>query len=334
MKRREFITLIGGAAASWPLTARAQQPNRMRRIGVLLPTSPAYSARFIDALRQGLRELGYVEGQDIAIEARFGNGAIESLPALAAELAALNPACIVAGSDRAVLASRKATTSIPIVMGGISGDPVSLGLAASFARPAANVTGLTLSIVNASGDLGLAGKQIELLRELRPGLARIGVVFNPDDLVGRIYWRSAQEAGRILKIECFALEVRQRSELEGAFATGKREGLAALLIPISPSLTSVPDWVVPLVAQAGLPAIYGQRDFVVAGGLISYNANLVDIWRRTANFVDKILKGAKPGDLPIEQPTKFELVINLKTAKALGLDVSLSLQQRADEVIE
>jgi putative tryptophan/tyrosine transport system substrate-binding protein len=334
MRRREFITLLGGAAAAWPLGVRAQQTDQMKRIGVLLPTSPAYSARFIDALRQGLRELGHVEGQDIAIEARFGNGAIETLPALAAELAALNPACIVAGSDRAVLASRKATTSIPIVMGGISGDPVLLGLAASFARPAANVTGLTLSIVNASGDLGLAGKQIELLRELRPGLARIGVVFNPDDLVGKIYWKSAQEAARILKIECFALEVRQRSELEGAFATGKREGLAALLIPISPSLTSVPDWVVPLVAQAGLPAIYGQRDFVVAGGLISYNANLVDIWRRTANFVDKILKGVKPGDLPIEQPTKFELVINLKTAKALGLTVPQSLLVAADEVIE
>jgi putative ABC transport system substrate-binding protein len=334
MQRREFITLLGGAAAAWPRGVRAQQTDQMKRIGVLLPTSPAYSARFIDALRQGLRELGHVEGQDIAIEARFGNGAIETLPALAAELAALNPACIVAGSDRAVLASRKATTSIPIVMGGISGDPVLLGLAASFARPAANVTGLTLSIVNASGDLGLAGKQIELLRELRPGLARIGVVFNPDDLVGKIYWKSAQEAARILKIECFALEVRQRSELEGAFATGKREGLAALLIPISPSLTSVPDWVVPLVAQAGLPAIYGQRDFVVAGGLISYNANLVDIWRRTANFVDKILKGVKPGDLPIEQPTKFELVINLKTAKALGLTVPQSLLVAADEVIE
>jgi putative ABC transport system substrate-binding protein len=334
MQRREFITLISAAAVALPLAARAQQPNRMRRIGVLLPTSPAYSARFIDALREGLRELGYVEGKDITIEARFGNGAIETLPALAAELAALNPACTVAGSDRAVLAMRKATTSIPIVVGGISGDPVALGLAASLARPAANVTGLTLSIVNDSGDLGLAGKQIELLRELRPGLARIGVVFNPDDLVGKIYWKSVQEAARFLKIDCAAIEVRKRSELEGAIAAGKRDGIAALLIPISPSITSVPDWVVPLVGKAALPAVYGQRDFVVAGGLISYNANLVDIWRRTAGFVDKILKGVKPGDLPIEQPTKFELVINLKTAKALGLDVSSQLQQRADEVIE
>ena len=334
MRRRDLIAVLVGVAFAWPVATAAQRTSGRFLVGVLIPGSPAVGAVFLNALRQGLRELGYVEGKDIAIEVRFGNGAIETLPALAAELASLNPACIVAGGDPAVLASRRATTSIPIVMGGLIGDPVVLGLAASFARPGANITGLTLTIVDASGNLGLAGKHIELLRELLPDVARIGVIVVPDDPIVTGYWKSAQEAARIVKIDCAALEVRQPSEFEGAFAAAKRDGLSALIIPLSPLSFSNRDRIVALAAQTDLPAVYGERGFVVAGGLISYTANLVGIWRRAASFVDRILKGAKPGDLPIEQPTTFELVVNLKTAKALGLAVPQSLLARADEVIE
>jgi putative ABC transport system substrate-binding protein len=334
MRRREFIAMISRAAIGWSVAATAQRSSGRALIGVLVPAPQPVVAPFLDALRQGLYELGHVEGQDIVIEVRFGTGAVEALPALAAELAALNPACIVTGSDPAVLASRRATRSIPIVIAGISGDPVALGLAASFSRPGANITGTTLSIVSGSGDVGLTGKQIEVLRELQPSLSRIGVAFDAGDPIGMIYWKSAQEAARILKIDCTALEVRRLSEWEIAFSVAKRQGIGALIVVGTPLSYSNRDRVIALAAQTGLPAIYGQREFVVAGGLMSYGASLPGVWRHAASFVDKILKGAEPGDLPIEQPTVFELVVNLKTAKALGLMIPSTLIARADEVIE
>jgi putative ABC transport system substrate-binding protein len=325
MRRREFITLVGSAAAAWPLMARAQQTPARPVIGVLSPISPAAAARNVEALRAGLRDLGYSEDRNITLDLRYADGAIERLPKLAAELVALNPAIIVAGSPVAALAVRGAT--IPIVMNS-SPDPVALGLADSIARPGGNVTGFWW------GDETLVGKRLELLKEAVPGIMRVGFIARADDPTGADEIKEIPIVSSALGLTVRALEVRAPSEFEAAFATSVREKMQGLYVNNSPLFVSHRAELAALAARAGLPAVYGFREFAIAGGLMSYGASLSDLYRRKAALIDKILKGANPADLPIERPITFELLINLKAAKALGLNIPPSLLARADEVIE
>jgi len=325
LKRREFITLLGGVA-TWPLTARAQPTSSHPVIGVLSPLSSA-SAAHLEAFRAGLRELGYVEGRNITVELRFAEGVIERLPELAAELAALKPAVIVAGSPPAALAARNVTRTIPIVINS-SENPVVLGLAASLGRPGGNITGFWWD------DEGLTGKRFDLLKEAVPGTTRVGIILNPNDASDNNILASLPVLTRALDLTVRVLEVRTQTDFEPAFMTATREDLQALQISLAPMFFSYRTVLATLAASARLPAVYGMREFAMAGGLMSYGASLPDIYRRLAGFADKILKGTGPAELPIQRPVKFELVINLKTAKALGLTMSESLLLRADEVIE
>ena len=324
MRRREFIALLA-AAAAWPQAARAQQGSNLPLLGVLSPISVAAAARNIAALRAGLRDLGYVEGHNVAIALRFADGVIERMPALAAELVALKPAVIVAGSPPAALAAHELTRTIPIVMNSAP-DPVALGLAASLARPGGNVTGFWW------GDEGLVGKQLQLLKEVVPGLSRVGIAVHPGyatspttDMLG---------VAGTLGLAARLIEVKAATDFETVFATAAQEQLQGLHFSTSPLFTGNRATLAALAARAQLPVVYGIREFVTAGGLMSYGTDLPDLYRRKALLVDKILKGAKPADLPIERPTKFELAINVKAAKDLGLTLSESLLLRADEVIE
>jgi len=326
MRRREFITLVGSAAA-WPLAARAQQPPARPVIGVLSPISPAAAVRNVEALRTGLRDLGYSEDRNIILDLRYADGAIERLPKLAAELVALNPAVIVAGSPAAALAVRDATQTIPIVMNS-SPDPVALGLASSLARPGGNVTGFWW------GDQTLVGKRLELLKEAVPGIMRVGFIVRVDDPTGADEIKEIPIVSSALGLTLRVFEVRESSEFEGAFATSVREKVQGMCINSSPLFVSHRAELAALAARARLPAVYGFREFAIAGGLMSYGASLSDLYRRKAAFIDKILKGASPADLPIERPITFELLINLKAAKALGLNIPPSLLARVDEVIE
>ena len=330
MQRREFITLLGGAAASsnlWPLPLSAQQAPGRPVIGVLLPISQAVATRNIEALRAGLRDLGYSEGRNITLELRYADGAIERLPELAAELVALKPAVIVAGSPPAALAVRNVTRTIPIVMNS-SPDPVALGLASSIARPGGNVTGFWW------GDEALVGKRLELLKEVVPGMVRVGFMVNPDDPTSADEVKQVPVVASALGFTVRVFEVHAPADFEAAFATSMREGLQGLVIPISPLFVSHRAELAAMAARVRLPAVYGLREFAAAGGLMSYGASLSDLYRRKAGLIDKILKGASPADLPIERPTTFELVINLKAAKALDLTVPPVLLTSADEVIE
>ena len=333
MKRRQFITLLGGAAAApaafWPRAARAQQPAGRPLIAVLSPLSTAMAARNLDAFRSGLRDLGYVEGRNIAIEYRFAEGEIARLPNLAAELVALKPAAIVTGALPAVLAARDATRTIPIIMTAIVQDPVPLGLAASMARPGGNVTGFWIE-----GDEAMIAKRLELLKEAVPGISRVGVIVNADNPTEAANRNSLPAAARALGLTVRILEVRAVTEFEAAFAAAVDHGLQGLHVSQDLLFNNHRSEIAALAAQARLPAVYAFREFVAAGGLMSYAASLPDGYRRSAALVDKILKGASPADLPIERPTKFELVLNLQTAKALGLELPATLLARADEVIE
>jgi putative ABC transport system substrate-binding protein len=324
MRRRDFIKMIAVSGATWPLAARAQHSRPL--IGVLSPLSSA-SAAHIEALRAGLRELGYVEGSNITIELRFSEGVIERLPELATELVALRPAVIVAGSPPAALAARNVTRTIPIVVNS-SENPVALGLAASLARPGGNVTGFWWD------DEGLTGKRFELLKEAVPSTTRVGIIVNPNDASDNNIVKSLPAVTRALDLPVHVLEVRTQTEFESAFMTAKREDLQGLQISLAPMFFAHRAMLATLAANARLPAVYGMREFAMVGGLMSYGASLPDIYRRLAGFADQILKGTSPADLPIQRPTKFELVINLKAAKALGLTISESLLLRADEVIE
>jgi ABC-type uncharacterized transport system substrate-binding protein len=326
MRRREFITLLGSAATAWPLAAHAQHTPGHPLIGVLSPLSAAAAAH-IEAFRAGLRELGYVEGRNITIELRFAEGVIERLPDLVTELVALKPAVIVAGSPPAALAARNVTRTIPIVVNS-SENPVVLGLAGSLARPGGNVTGIWWD------DEGLTGKRFGLLNEAVPGTARVGIIVNPNDASDDNVLKSLPAVARALDLTVRALEVRAPTELESAFMTATREDLQGLQISLAPMFFSHRALLATLAANARLPAVYGMREFAMVGGLMSYGASLPDIYRRLSGFADKILKGTSPADLPIQRPTKFELVINLKTAKALGLTIPESFLLRADEVIE
>ena len=327
MKRREFITLLGCTAATWPLVARAQQPaGRVYRIGYLSILSREQSLYLIKAFEEGLRSLGYRVGENVAIEYRFAHGEMERLPALAADLVRLGVDIIVAtGTNPTTVAAMKATTTIPIVM--TSGvDPVSAGLVASLARPGGNVTGL-------AGDTGgeIMGKRFELLKETLPNLSRLGILLNPDTINRS---RLAREAAQALGLTPIPVEARGQDTLEQAFAIMVRERAQAFVSLGDSVLFSYRGQIAEMALRNRLPAASYQKEYAEAGFLLTYGADIPDLCRRSAAFVDKIFKGAKPADLPVEQPTKFELVINLKTAKALGIIVPPTLLTRADEVIE
>jgi len=329
MQRREFITLFGGAAAAsvaGPMVARAQTPPRIPRVGFIGSAGTAMAGRMVAALRQGLGELGYVDGQTIALEIRASDGHSERIPELVAELIGLKMDVLVAGSSVSTLAAKKATGTIPIVM--VAADPVGLGLVASLARPGGNVTGL--SYFNEA----IIAKRLQLLTEFVPGLSRVAVLRNPSVVVHATFWQETEVAARKLGVALQPLDIRGPDDFEAAFAAATR-GNAQGLIALDDALTIAHrPRIVSLAASSHLPAMYGLREFPDDGGLMSYGASFVDLLRRTATFVDKILKGAKPADLPVEQPTAFELVINRKTANALGLTVPPLLLAQADEVIE
>jgi len=327
MKRREFITLLGGAAA-WPLGARAQQ-TAMPVVGVMSPLSVATAARNIAALRNRLRELGYTEGRNINIEYRFGDGLAERFPVLVADLVALKPAVIVVGSTAGILAARKVTWTTPLIWFGSVDDPVALGLVESFARPGGNVTGFLLS-----NDASMVGKRLELLRDAVRGFSRVGVVLNPEYAAVDGTLKALPSVARGLGLEARVYEVRWGAELEAAFAAAARDGMQVLYVPEAPLFLTRRSEIAAVAASVQLPAIYTFREFVQAGGLMSYGADLPALYQRAAGYVDKILKGANPGELPLQSAEKFELTVNLKTAKALNLTISEAFLLRADEVIE
>ena len=327
MHRRAFLTLLGGAAA-WPLAASAQQPPSVSLIGVLSPVSAAAAAHYVEALREGLRGRGYEEGRNIVIEFRFADGMPGRLPDLAAELVRLRPAVIIAGSAPGALAAGNATRTIPVLFTQ-NQDPMALGLVHSMARPGGNVTGFW-----SEGDEGLIGKRLELLKDAVPSVSEIGFIVNPEDTADANALSSLPAVSHTLGLGVRVLEVRTAAELQMAFAAAGRERLQALHISQSPLFNSHRSEIAAMALGARLPAVYGFREFALAGGLISYATSLPHTYRQLAIFVDKILKGASPADLPIERASKFELVINLKTAKAMELELPSKLLAIADEVIE
>ena len=326
MKRREFITLLGGAVAAWPLAARAQQPGRLRTIGFLGPNTHSAASEWVAVLVKRLRELGWTEGRTITIEYRWAEGREERFAEIAAELVRLNADVIVTSGTQAVMASKNATSVIPIVFA-TAGDPVGSGLVASLARPGGNITGLA-TLANE-----LAGKRLELLREVVPGLRRLAIMGNVGNPFTVLELGDVQAAARTLGLEVVMLEIRRAQDLAPAFHALKSRADALYVCTDALANTNRIRINIAAVGER-LPTMHGSRDYVEAGGLISYGPNFPDLFRRAGDLVDKILRGAKPADLPVEQPTKFDLVVNLTTAKALGLTVPPNLLARADEVIE
>ena len=320
------ITLALGILAT-PIAAEAQVPAKVPRIGFLASYSPTNNAHFLEAFRQGLRELGYVDGQNIAIEYRFAEGRPERLPALAAELVRLKVDVIVTGGPPAPEAAKQATSTIPIVFT-VTGDPVAEGLVASVARPGGNITGL------ASIAPELVGKQLELLKEVAPKVSRVAVLQNPSNHGHPPMLRQADGSARALGVQLHILTARTPPEIEAAFAAMRSQRAGGVLILRDQLFLTQRTQIAALAAKSRLPAVYGNREYAEAGGLMAYGASTPHMYRRAATYVDKILKGAKPADLPVEQPMRFELVINLKTAKALGLTIPQSILIRADEVIQ
>ena len=325
--RREFLGTLAGALLAAPLAAGAQQAGKVRRIGYLDMGSAARSRPYFEAFRQGLHDLGWVEGQNIAVDVRFADGKADQLPTLAAELVRLRVDVIVTSTTPATLAAKQATTTIPIVIGFVA-DPVGSRIVASLARPGGNITGWTHLGVE------LRAKHLELLKEAVPAATRFGVLWNPANQVHKPALKAIEAAAQQLKVELYPVGVQDPKEFESTFSAliGKRVE-ALVVFPDGMFLAQTP-LIIALAARSRLPAMYGVREYTEAGGLMAYGANLSDMHRLGATYVDKILRGAKPADLPVEQPTKFELVINLKTAKALGLTIPQSLLQRADEVIQ
>jgi putative ABC transport system substrate-binding protein len=329
IKRRAFISLLGGAAAAWPLAARAQQAERMRRIGVLLPATaddPEFQAR-VGAFLQGLALLGWTIGRNVRIDIRWATANAADIRRHAAELAALAPDVILAHGASSVGPLLQATRIVPIVFPVIS-DPVAAGFVESLARPGGNATGFM------ANEYSLAGKWLELLKQIAPDVTRAAVLRDPTQGSGTSQFAAIQAVAPSLRVDVNPANVRDPGEIERALAVFARSSNGGLIVTSGGSAIVHRDLIITLAAQHKLPAVYFERLFVIAGGLISYGSNEVDQYRQAAAYVDRILKGEKPADLPVQAPTKYELVINLKTARALGLDVPTMLLARADEVIE
>ena len=323
--------VIGGLTLSAMLFAlsvniEAQQPKKIAKIGYLAPSTPAAAAHLVEAFRQGLRELGYVEGKTVVLELRYGEARAERIPELARELVGLKVDVIVAATDGAIAAVKRETQTIPIVMRN-SSDPVGTGLVASLARPGGNVTGLsTLSPE-------LSGKRLELLREAVPGLSRVAFLWNPDVRSAVFDYKETEGAAGSLHLQLQSVEVVRAEDLDRAFSTVTKQRAQALVFSAGAIGFANRGQVASFAQRNRLPSMYAQSEYVDAGGLMSYGTNFTDLSRRAATYVDKILKGTKPADLPVEQPKKFELVINLKTAKQIGLTIPQSVLYRADKVI-
>jgi len=334
MRRRAFITLLGGAAAAWPLAARTQQAigrtSKTPRVGILMPGPATHSAATLEQFYRGLQELGYIVGQNLAIEQRNGDWNPDRLPALATELVGLKVDILVAWSTPTALAAKQATNSIPIVAG-VMADPVGDELVASLGRPGGNVTGTTF--------LGpeLVPKRLQLLRDVVPGLVRVAALLHPhaygQPTMANIV-KSIEDAARTLGMQLQLVPADSPDDIASAFSAMAKEHAGAFIVMPSPMLFGEHRRIVELASNNRLPGMYQAREFVDAGGLMSYGANLDDLFRRTATYVDKILKGAKPADLPVERPTKFELVINVKAAREVGLTINRDILLVADEVIE
>jgi len=329
MRRREFITLLGGAAATWPTAAGAQQPERMRRVGVLLPIAmdDADYQLWVGAFVKALEELGWVDGRNVRVDIHWATANAAEIRKQAAELAALAPDVILAPGTSTVGPLTQATRTVPIVFP-IIADPVAGGFVDSLARPGGNVTGFMLF------EYSISGKWLELLKQIAPGVTRVAVLGDPDTATGPAQFGVIQAVAPLLRVEVSSFKKRDASEIERAitdFAQSPNGGL--ILTPGGPALAHR-DLIITLAARFKLPAVYFDRAFVTAGGLLSYGPDRIDLYRRAAGYVNRILRGEKPGDLPVQAPTKYQLVINLKTAKALGLTVPPQLLARADEVIE
>ena len=329
MRRRDFVVLLGGAAVAWPLAARAQQPEQMRRIGVLtnlVADDPEAQAR-VGAFLQGLQELGWAVGRNMRIEYRWGAGDADRTRGYAAELVALAPDVILTSGASALAPLLQATRSVPVVFAQVP-DPVGAGFVNSLSRPGGNATGFI------TYEYGLSGKWLELLTQIAPSVTRAAVIRDPAVSAGTGQWGAIQAVAPSVRVLVSPVNVRDAGEIErdvAAFAHGSNSGL---IVTASALAIRHRNLIVTLAARHRLPAVYYQRGFVTGGGLISYGPDFIDQYRRAAGYVDRILKGEKPSELPVQAPTKYELVINLKTAKALGLEVSSSLLARADEVIE
>jgi len=326
MRRRDFLTVLGGAATTWPIAARAQQTDRLRRIGAMMAVANnAFGQARARTFQQQLERLGWIEGRNIIIDYRWTDGRVEPLAAVAAELLRLKVDVFLTQATPATEAAKQATSLIPIVFVA-AGDPVGAGLVASLARPGSNVTGLS------SQTIDLQGKRVELLREIMPGVGRLAILTNVSDLAATPLAREAEAAARTLGLDVVRLDVRGADDIASALGTFKGPG--AVYVVEDPLTTANTLRINTLALAARLPAVYGTREQLDAGGLMSYGPDRLDLYRRAAGYVDRILRGAKPADLPVEQPTKFELIVNLTTAKALGLTIPESLLARADEVIE
>jgi putative ABC transport system substrate-binding protein len=320
------LKLLGIMLFALCAAVEAQQPQKIHRIGVLGATSPATIAARLDAFRQGLRELGYIEGKNIVVEYRYADGKLNRVPALAAEMVRLNVEVILTGGSAATRPAKEATTTIPIVMAQDT-DPVGNGFVTSLARPGGNITGLSI----VAPEIG--GKQLELLKESVPKLLRVVVPSNPDEASYAQLRKETELAAKALKIETQFLDARGPQDIENAFREATKRRADAILVPTMPIVAAQRAQIAHLAVKNRLPAMYGQPEYVELGGLMFYGASINDLFRRAATYVDKILKGAKPADLPVEQPTKFELVINLKAAKQIGLTIPPNVLARADRVI-
>ena len=328
MQRRDFITLLGGAAVAWPFAARAQQDTRMRRIGALVGADDDLDTQTrIGAFRQGLQQLGWVDGQNVRIDVRAGSGDADRTRRYAEELVALAPDVIVTTGSAAVAPMLKATRTVPVVFTSVV-DPVGAGFVNSLARPGGNATGFVLF------EYSLSAKWLELLKEVAPGVKRVAVIRDPEISGGTGQFGAIQTAAPSLGLDLIAISPREAGEVERAIAAFARTPNGGLITTSSALAVIRRDLIIGLAAKHKLPAIYHRRLFAASGGLISYGPDVIDMFRRAAGYVDLILKGEKPADLPVQAPTKYELVINLKTAKALGLTVPPRLVARADEVIE
>jgi len=325
MRRRAFITLLGGAAVALPLVARAQQPRKVWRLGVLQPGAPPEP--LLENIREALRDLGHIEGRDLVFEVRWAEGRQDRLAGLAAELVGLKVDVIYTFTTPPALAARRATTTIPIVFSGV-GDPVGTGLVTSLAHPGGNATGLSVLATE------LSGKRLEMLREIIPTASHVAMLWNDTNPSMVLRAKETQDAAARLGVAVQSIGVHDLTDFEGAFKRVTDGRAAALVILADPFTMASRERLVEFAARRGLPAIYEIREFVEAGGLICYGPSIPAMQRRVAYYLDKTFKGAKPSDLPVEQPTKFELVINLKSAKALGIEIPPALLARADVVIE